>query len=168
MLGTPEQNTVPQVGSHQRKVEGQNHLPCPVGHASFYADWNTVGFLGCKCTLSGHVQFFTYQYPQVHFCRAALNPFITQNMHNTFYINVKVLVAARKHSLCSQYTYFNSIWMWLAMLSIQHHKIQELTVWTSSYLQNSNAYSKYIMKWACSPFSSIHLIKKERQMKPSA
>ncbi|NXC65955.1 LBN protein, partial [Anhinga anhinga] len=40
-----------QVGSHQSRVEGQNHLPRPAGHASFDAAQDTLGFLGCKCTL---------------------------------------------------------------------------------------------------------------------
>ncbi|KAK4823197.1 hypothetical protein QYF61_027206 [Mycteria americana] len=39
---------------------------------------DTVGFLGCECTLSAHVQFFIHQYPQVLLGRAALNPFIPQ------------------------------------------------------------------------------------------
>ncbi|KAK4832883.1 hypothetical protein QYF61_026433 [Mycteria americana] len=37
-----------------------------------------VGLLGCKYTLSAHVQLFIHQYPQVLLCRAALNPFIPQ------------------------------------------------------------------------------------------
>ncbi|KAK4818032.1 hypothetical protein QYF61_004156 [Mycteria americana] len=37
-----------------------------------------VVFLGCKRTLSAHVQLFISQYPQVLLHRAALNPFIPQ------------------------------------------------------------------------------------------
>ncbi|KAK4821092.1 hypothetical protein QYF61_013420 [Mycteria americana] len=51
MLGAPELNTVLQ---------------------------DTVGFLGCKCTLPGHVELLINQHPQVILLRAALNPFSTQ------------------------------------------------------------------------------------------
>ncbi|GAB0180669.1 cAMP-dependent protein kinase inhibitor alpha [Grus japonensis] len=75
---TPELDVVLQVGSHESRIEGQNHLPRPAGHASFHAAQDTIGFLGCKCTLPAHVQLFVYQYPYVLLCRAALNPFIFQ------------------------------------------------------------------------------------------
>jgi len=39
---------------------------------------DTVGFLGCECTLSAHVQLFIHQYPQVLLRRAAVNPFTPQ------------------------------------------------------------------------------------------
>ena len=41
------------MGSHQSRVEGQNPLPWPAGHASFDAACDTAGFLGWKCWL-GH------------------------------------------------------------------------------------------------------------------
>ncbi|KAK4810846.1 hypothetical protein QYF61_008818 [Mycteria americana] len=78
VLRTPELDAGLQVGSHQRGVEGQNHLPRPAGHASFDAAQDTVGFLGCERTLPAHVQLFIHQYPQVLLLRAALNPFIPQ------------------------------------------------------------------------------------------
>ncbi|KAK4830062.1 hypothetical protein QYF61_008400 [Mycteria americana] len=78
VLRAPELGAVLQVGSHQGRVEGQNHLLQPAGHASFDAAQVTVGFLGCKCTLLAHVQLFIHQYPQVLLLRAALNPLITQ------------------------------------------------------------------------------------------
>ncbi|KAK4831823.1 hypothetical protein QYF61_019346 [Mycteria americana] len=78
MLGTTELNTVLQAGSHKSGVEVENHLPPPAGHTSFDAAQDTIGFLGCKCTLPGHTQFFIHQYPQVLLHRAALNPLITQ------------------------------------------------------------------------------------------
>ncbi|KAK4826701.1 hypothetical protein QYF61_010916 [Mycteria americana] len=37
-----------------------------------------VGFLGCKCTLPGHVELLINQHPQVLLLRAALNPFSAQ------------------------------------------------------------------------------------------
>ncbi|KAK4827094.1 hypothetical protein QYF61_014196 [Mycteria americana] len=78
VLRAPELDAVLQVGSHQSRAEGQNHLPRPAGHAAFDAAQDTVGFLGCECTLLGHIQLFIHQYPQVLLHRAALNPFIPQ------------------------------------------------------------------------------------------
>lgn len=46
-----------QVGSHHSGTEGQNHLPQLAGHGSFDAVQDTIGLLGCKCTLPAHVQF---------------------------------------------------------------------------------------------------------------
>ncbi|KAK4824658.1 hypothetical protein QYF61_017031 [Mycteria americana] len=78
VLRAPELDAVLQVGSQQSRVEGQNHLPRPAGHASFDAAQDTVGLLGCKRTLSAHVQLFIHQYPQVLFRRAALDHIIPQ------------------------------------------------------------------------------------------
>ncbi|KAK4824907.1 LOW QUALITY PROTEIN: hypothetical protein QYF61_021422 [Mycteria americana] len=78
VLRAPELEAVLQVGSHQSRVEGQNHLPRPAGHTSFDAAQGTVGLLGCERTLLAHVQLFIHQYPQVLFHRAALNHIIRQ------------------------------------------------------------------------------------------
>ncbi|KAK4827196.1 hypothetical protein QYF61_015224 [Mycteria americana] len=78
VLRAPELDTVLQVGSHQSRVEGWNHFPRPAGHASFDAAQDTVGLLGCECTLLAPVQLFVHQYPQVLFHRAALNHIIPQ------------------------------------------------------------------------------------------
>ena len=67
-----------QVGSHQSRAEGQNPLPRPAGHAAFYAAQDTVGLLGCKHTLLGHVEFLINEHLQVFLLRVALNPFSTQ------------------------------------------------------------------------------------------
>ncbi|KAK4811172.1 hypothetical protein QYF61_019803 [Mycteria americana] len=80
VLGTPKLDAVLQVGSQESGVEGENHLPRPAGHASFDAAQDTIGFLGCECTLLAHVQFFIHQYPQVLLLSAALNPFIPQSV----------------------------------------------------------------------------------------
>jgi len=56
--GAPELDTGLQMGSHQSRVERKNHLPCPAGYVVFDATQDTVDFLGCKCTLLGHVQHF--------------------------------------------------------------------------------------------------------------
>ncbi|KAK4824741.1 hypothetical protein QYF61_018213 [Mycteria americana] len=78
VLRAPELDTGFQVGSHQSRVEGQNHLPQPAGHASSDAAQDTVGLLHCKRTLLPHVQLFVHQYPQVLFHRATLNHIIPQ------------------------------------------------------------------------------------------
>ncbi|KAK4829041.1 hypothetical protein QYF61_001846 [Mycteria americana] len=78
VLRAPELDAVLQVGSHQSRVEGQNHLPRPAGHAAFDAAQDAVGFLGCERTLPAHAQLFIHQYPQVLLCRAVLNPFMAQ------------------------------------------------------------------------------------------
>ncbi|KAK4827794.1 hypothetical protein QYF61_021747 [Mycteria americana] len=78
MLGAPELNAVLQVGSHKSRVEGENPPPRPAGHASFDAAQDTVGSLGCKRTLLGHVDLVINQQPQVLLLRSALNPFSTQ------------------------------------------------------------------------------------------
>ena len=79
VLRPPELDTALQVGSHQRRVEGQNHLPQPAGHASLDAAQDTVGLLGCESILPGHVELLNHQYPQVLLLRAALNPFSAQS-----------------------------------------------------------------------------------------
>jgi len=78
MLGDQELDTRLEVGSHKSRVEGQNHLPRPAGHAAFDAAHDTVGFLDCKGTLPGHIELLVNQHPQVLYLRAALNPFSTQ------------------------------------------------------------------------------------------
>ncbi|KAK4814468.1 hypothetical protein QYF61_018986 [Mycteria americana] len=78
VLRAPELDAVLQVRSHQSRVEGQNLLPRPAGHASFNAAQDTVGLLGCECTLLAHAQLFVHQYPQVLFHRAALDHIIPQ------------------------------------------------------------------------------------------
>ncbi|KAK4816734.1 hypothetical protein QYF61_022286 [Mycteria americana] len=80
VLRGPELDAVLQVRSHQRRVEGQNHLPRPAGCPSLDAAQDTVGFLGCERTLPAHVQLFIHQYPQILLHRAALNPFIPQSV----------------------------------------------------------------------------------------
>jgi len=74
VLGAQELDAVLQVGSHQSRVEGQNHLYQPAGHASFVAAQDTAGLLGCERTLVAHVYLFIHQYPQVLLDRAALDP----------------------------------------------------------------------------------------------
>jgi len=78
VLGAPELDAGLQVGSAQSRVEGQDPLPRPAGHASLDAAQDTVGLLGCERTLVAHVKLFIHHYPQVLLIRAALNPFIPQ------------------------------------------------------------------------------------------
>jgi len=67
LLRTPHLDAVLRVRPHQRRAEGQNHLPCPAGHSSFDTAQDKVGFLGCEGTLLPHVQLGIHQYPQVLF-----------------------------------------------------------------------------------------------------
>jgi len=78
MLGAPEMNVVLQVGPHESRVEGQNHLPQPDGHTSLDATQDTVGLLDCQHTLLAHAESFINQHTQVLLLRAALKPFSTQ------------------------------------------------------------------------------------------
>ena len=78
LLTAPYLDTVLQVRLHQHREEGQDHLPCPAGHASFNSVQDTVGFLGCESTSLTHVQLLTHQYSQVLLSRAALHPYIPQ------------------------------------------------------------------------------------------
>jgi len=55
VLRAPELDAELQLGSHQSRVEGQNHLHGPAGHTSLDAVQDTVGLLGCKRTLPDHV-----------------------------------------------------------------------------------------------------------------
>ncbi|NXI45017.1 TENS3 protein, partial [Galbula dea] len=77
-IGAPELDVIFQVGSQESRVEGENHLPPPAGHASLAAAPDTVGLLGCKHTLAAHVELLIHQHPQVSFRRAALKPVLTQ------------------------------------------------------------------------------------------
>jgi len=45
VLRAPELDAGLQVGSHQSRSEGQNHLPQPAGHASFDAAQDMDGLL---------------------------------------------------------------------------------------------------------------------------
>jgi len=78
VLRGPELDAELQVRSHQSRAEGQNHLTRPAGHSSFDAAQDKVGFPGCECALSAHIQLFFHQYPQVLLGRATLSPFIPQ------------------------------------------------------------------------------------------
>lgn len=69
-----------QVASHKSEGKVQDHLSWPAGHVSVYAAKDTIGFLGCECTLLAHGRFFIHQHPQAIFQTAAQNPFIPQNI----------------------------------------------------------------------------------------
>jgi len=60
------------------RLEGQNHLPQPAGHASLDAAQVVVGLLSYERPLLGHVELLVNQYSQVLLGRAALNPFSAQ------------------------------------------------------------------------------------------
>ena len=52
------------IRSHQRRIVGQDHLPCPADGASFDATQDTDGFLSCKDTLWAHVKLAIPQCPR--------------------------------------------------------------------------------------------------------
>ncbi|KAJ7410458.1 hypothetical protein WISP_108075 [Willisornis vidua] len=67
MLRTPELDAVLHMGSHQGRVEVQNHLPQSTGHTASDAAQDMFCLLGFKCTLLAHVQLFIHHYhPQLH------------------------------------------------------------------------------------------------------
>lgn len=72
VLSTPELDAVSHMRSHQSRAEGQNQSSWPAGHA-FDAAQDTVVFLGWKCTLLGHVEFFVNQQLHIILLRAAAN-----------------------------------------------------------------------------------------------
>jgi len=51
VLRAPELDAGLQVRCHQSRVDGQNPLPRPAGHAAFDAAQDMVGLLGCERTL---------------------------------------------------------------------------------------------------------------------
>ena len=59
VLRAPELDTGLQMGCHQSRAEGQNHLPQPAGRAAFDAAQDMAGLLGCERTLLGHVHLST-------------------------------------------------------------------------------------------------------------
>jgi len=80
VLGASGLDSVLQMGPHEGRVEGGNHLPLPAGHHSFDSTQDTVGLLGCKCALLANVQLLVHQDPQVFLGRGALKEFISQSV----------------------------------------------------------------------------------------
>ena len=72
-LEAPGLDAVLQMGPHERRAEGGNHVPHTAGPPSLDAAQNAVGLLVCKHT-AGSWQDFIYQNPQVLF-RAVPNEF---------------------------------------------------------------------------------------------
>jgi len=55
-MGSPELDTVLQMGPHQGRVEGKENLPRPAGHTPLNAPQDPIGLLGnflayCKQTV---------------------------------------------------------------------------------------------------------------------
>jgi len=65
VLRASELDAVLEVGSHESRIEGQNHLPWPAGHSSLDTTQDTTGLLGCKHTLPAHVESFINQDSQI-------------------------------------------------------------------------------------------------------
>ncbi|NWZ64072.1 F120B protein, partial [Acrocephalus arundinaceus] len=72
VLGTSELDTALQVGSHQSRVDRENPLPCPAGHAALDAAQGSAGY---ECTLL--VKLLIEQHPKALLSNA-LNPFSIQ------------------------------------------------------------------------------------------
>jgi len=64
VLVAPDLDAVLQIGPHESRVEGNNHLSLPAGYSSFDAVQDIVGLPGCKHTLLPHVQLFIHLDPQ--------------------------------------------------------------------------------------------------------
>ncbi|RMC06606.1 hypothetical protein DUI87_16043 [Hirundo rustica rustica] len=76
LLGTPEMDAALLVGSHQCRVEGQNHLPECTFQPPLDAAQDKFGFLGSRWAWLGHVQALIHQHPQVLLLGATLHLFI--------------------------------------------------------------------------------------------
>ena len=61
VLGDPELDSALWKGSHESRVEGDNHLLRLVHHASFYALHDMIFFLCCECRLLAPSLFFIHQ-----------------------------------------------------------------------------------------------------------
>lgn len=70
VLGAPGLEAALQVGCQEDRAERESPLPQHAGRAA------CDDFLGCQCTLPGHVQFFNPSCPQVLPGRAALSPLV--------------------------------------------------------------------------------------------
>ena len=64
MLGIGELNTVLQLGPHNNKAGGHNHLPQLVGRVSSDVALYKISFQCCKSTLSGHVELLVKEHSQ--------------------------------------------------------------------------------------------------------
>jgi len=67
---SPELDAALQMFPHQRRAEGEDHLPWPAGHTLFNAPQDTIGLLVHKVTLLDHGQPVVHQHTPVLFCRA--------------------------------------------------------------------------------------------------
>jgi len=56
LLGAPGLDVVVQMGPHEVRAEGDNHLLHPAGHPSVDAAQDTVGLPGYECILYTVVQ----------------------------------------------------------------------------------------------------------------
>jgi len=70
-VGSPELDTVLQMGPHYGSVEGKENLPGPAGHTLLDASQEPISFLGSQGTLLTHSQPVIHQDTQVPLHRAA-------------------------------------------------------------------------------------------------
>lgn len=73
----PKVDTALQGKSHEGRVERQNALPWPAGHAVLDTSQDTTGFLGCQWILLDPVELLVHNHPQI-FLHRPLKELISQ------------------------------------------------------------------------------------------
>ena len=61
--GGPDLDALLQLGLHEGRVEGDNHLPVPAVHSTSDETQDTIGLPGCKHSLIAYFKFFINQDP---------------------------------------------------------------------------------------------------------
>ena len=61
VLEAPDLDAVCQLGPHKGRTGEDSRLSCLAGQTSSDGAHDTIGLLGCKCTLLTHITFFIYQ-----------------------------------------------------------------------------------------------------------
>ena len=74
--GEPRTGHKLQVRPDQGRVEGEDHLPWPAGHAPFNTPKDAIGLLCHQGTLLAHGESVAHQDPQVPLCRVPLQHII--------------------------------------------------------------------------------------------
>jgi len=77
-LWGPELHTVLKMRPHKCWMQQDNHLFWLAGYAVFDAPKGAVCSLSCQGTLLTHIKPAVNQHPQIPFCRAVLQPIISQ------------------------------------------------------------------------------------------
>ena len=122
-LWVPGLYMVLQVGPHECREEGNNHLPLFGGHCSYDAARHTVGLLGCKSTLLAHIHLFIHKDIQILLCRAALKEIFSQSERTQnndpqvcFIMKLKVSCGQSKQRSDLGQCCFSAVWCYLHVL----------------------------------------------------